>query len=236
MKVGYDGWPSRHDEVLAPTSDRLYMHESVHPDYEAPPMPKRYQRPVPRDESGNPLPVAPRAPRPKIFDPEKERLKRALRPPLPYNPEKERLKRVLRGQSAPFVAPELVDQRPPQNFRQSSPQPSPTAAEEVRAPTLWGGEEDASPRTAAEPAARASASPAGPPVPPTPQPQQQAADPVSWCEVPGGQGGARAFRHTATGEVHLGPPPSGWVELLADGGSRYYWHVERNLTVWERPT
>merc|ERR1712014_553603 len=23
--------------------------------------------------------------------------------------------------------------------------------------------------------------------------------------------------------------------LLADGGSRYYWHVERNVTVWERP-
>lgn len=194
VRVGYDGWPSRHDEVVPPTSDRLYLHESVHPDYEAPPIPQRYQRPVPKDEHGNPLPVAPRAPRPKIFDPEKERLKRALRPPLPYNPEKERLKRVLRGQSAPVVeAPQLRDQRPQQS---------------------------------------GSPSTAGPPVP---QPRAQTADAVEWLEVPGGQGGARAFRHSATGEVRVGPPPSGWAELIADGGARYYWHVERNVTVWERP-
>lgn len=212
VKVGYDGWPSRHDEVVQATSDRLYLHESHHPEYEAPPIPQRYQRPVPKDEHGNPLPVAPRAPRPKMFDPEKERLKRALRPPLPYNPEKERLKRLLRGQSAPVVEapPQVRDQRP---------------APELRTP-----------RHAAEPnpAARASPSLTGPAVPKPPA-AVAGADSVEWLEVPGGQGGARAFRHATTGEVRVGPPPSGWVELIADGGARYYWHVERQVTVWERP-
>merc|ERR1719229_1592469 len=65
-------------------------------------MPQRYQRQVPTDAEGNVVPVV-RPIRPRVYDPEKERMKRALRPPLPYNPEKERLKRLLRGQHAPPV-------------------------------------------------------------------------------------------------------------------------------------
>merc|ERR1712107_214518 len=94
VKIGFDGWPGRHDIWLERTTDRLYLHECHHAEYEAPPMPKRFERASSVDEDGNPLPVQPRPPRPKVYDPEKERLKRASRPPLPYNPEKERLKRI----------------------------------------------------------------------------------------------------------------------------------------------
>merc|ERR1719188_2492948 len=103
VKVGFDGWPSKHDEWVLRTSDRMYLHESAHEDYVAPPLPQRYQRQVPVDADGNAMPITPRPPRPRVYDPEKERLKRALRPPLPFNPEKERLKRLLRGQYAPPV-------------------------------------------------------------------------------------------------------------------------------------
>ncbi|OLP93489.1 tRNA-dihydrouridine(20) synthase [NAD(P)+] [Symbiodinium microadriaticum] len=89
LRVGFDGWPSRHDQIVPRNSGRLYLHESVHPDYEAPPAPQRFQRPTATDAEGNPLPALPRAPKPKVYDPEKERMKRALRPPLPFNPEKE---------------------------------------------------------------------------------------------------------------------------------------------------
>ncbi|CAK0848831.1 unnamed protein product [Prorocentrum cordatum] len=61
------------------------------------------------------------------------------------------------------------------------------------------------------------------------------AEAVEWVEIAGGDGGARSFRHAASGEVCTGPPPSGWVELLADGGARYYWHVGTQTTQWERP-
>ncbi|CAE7311044.1 SMM1, partial [Symbiodinium necroappetens] len=88
LRVGFDGWPSRHDQIVPRNSGRLYLHESVHPDYEAPPAPQRFQRPTATDAEGNPLPALPRAPKPKVYDPEKERMKRALRPPLPFNPEK----------------------------------------------------------------------------------------------------------------------------------------------------
>ncbi|CAK0848827.1 unnamed protein product [Prorocentrum cordatum] len=93
VKVGYDGWPSRHDEWVPLDSDRLYLHESHHADYVAPPLPKRYERQSATDAEGNPI-VTIRPPRPKVYDPEKERLKRMLRPPLPYNPEKEGPPRV----------------------------------------------------------------------------------------------------------------------------------------------
>merc|ERR1712232_377170 len=49
IKVGYDGWPARHDEWVSRSSDRLYLHESHHAEYTAPPLPKRFQRPVPLD-------------------------------------------------------------------------------------------------------------------------------------------------------------------------------------------
>ncbi|CAJ1395052.1 unnamed protein product [Effrenium voratum] len=96
VRVGFDGWPSRHDQILPRNSERLYLHECHHPDYEAPPVPQRFQRPQPVDSEGNP--VVRTKPRPKVYDPEKERMKRALRPPMPFNPEKERLKRLLRNQ------------------------------------------------------------------------------------------------------------------------------------------
>ena len=35
LRVGFDGWPSRHDQIVPRNSGRLYLHESVHPDYEA---------------------------------------------------------------------------------------------------------------------------------------------------------------------------------------------------------
>jgi hypothetical protein len=48
--------------------------------------------------------------------------------------------------------------------------------------------------------------------------------------------GVRAFRNAVSGNVHKGPPPSGWVELqAADGNGSYYWHVGRNVTQWEKP-
>ncbi|CAL1173092.1 unnamed protein product [Cladocopium goreaui] len=96
VRVGFDGWPSRHDQILPRNTDLLYLHESVHPDYVAPPKPQRFQRPT-VDAEGKEIPTL-RQPRPKVYDPEKERMKRALRPPMPFNPEKERLKRLLRQQ------------------------------------------------------------------------------------------------------------------------------------------
>mmetsp|Transcript_77037 Transcript_77037/g.214262 ORF Transcript_77037/g.214262 Transcript_77037/m.214262 type:complete len:383 (-) Transcript_77037:107-1255(-) len=228
VKVGYDGWPSRHDEWLPRQSDRLYLHESVHPDYVAPPLPQRYQRPVPTDEEGKPLPVPARQPRPKVFDPEKERMKRALRPPLPYNPEKERLKRQLRGQYAPPI---------------EETQPTTDPAQEEQhvgaAASSWSSDVAVSGVAAADVGHRAPTATTPEPVPPpAPTPAAAAATPadlVEWVEIPGGSGGTRAFRHMASGEIRQGAPPSGWVELLADGGSRYYWHVGRNITQWERP-
>lgn len=95
LRVGFDGWPSRHDQILPRDTDLLYLHESFHPDYVKPPAPQRFVRPT-VDSEGNAIPTV-RSPRPKVYDPEKERLKRALRPPMPFNPEKERLKRLLRG-------------------------------------------------------------------------------------------------------------------------------------------
>ena len=94
IRVGFDGWPSRHDQILPRDTDLLYLHESIHPDYVAPPVPQRFQRPTVTPE-GQEIPQV-RQPRPKVYDPEKERMKRALRPPMPFNPEKERLKRLLR--------------------------------------------------------------------------------------------------------------------------------------------
>lgn len=233
VRVGFDGWPSRHDEWVPRDSDRLYLHECVHEEYEAPPIPKRYQRPVPTDADGNPVQPSPRPPRPKVFDPEKERMKRALRPPLPYNPEKERLKRLLRGQYAP----------PVDNYtaHEAVPTANTTTTHEAKLDANQVSDAATSEKTTAAvsvtaaPAARddhiASAKSAAPaPPPPGPPPEV-----VEWLEVPGGVDGARAFRHAITGEVRPGPPPSGWVELLADGGARYYWHVERKVTQWERP-
>eukprot|EP00933_Yihiella_yeosuensis_P056500 TRINITY_DN55712_c0_g1_i1.p1 TRINITY_DN55712_c0_g1~~TRINITY_DN55712_c0_g1_i1.p1 ORF type:complete len:351 (+),score=87.22 TRINITY_DN55712_c0_g1_i1:81-1133(+) len=220
VKVGYDGWPSRHDETVPRDSDRLYLHESFHDDYVAPPLPQRYQRPAPTDAQGNPLPAGPRAPRPKVYDPEKERMKRALRPPLPYNPEKERLKRLLRGQYAP----------PVDSFETSSAtgastaEPQPQEQPEVK-PVRFD-------EPAVEAAPRAAPPPAGPPPSPAPPPVVV----VQWLEVPGGVQGERAFRHAISGEVKTGPPQTNsWVELLAEGGNRYYWHVGRNVTQWEKP-
>eukprot|EP00930_Biecheleria_cincta_P052249 TRINITY_DN374_c1_g1_i1.p1 TRINITY_DN374_c1_g1~~TRINITY_DN374_c1_g1_i1.p1 ORF type:complete len:366 (+),score=79.17 TRINITY_DN374_c1_g1_i1:37-1134(+) len=234
VKVGYDGWPSRHDEVVTRDSDRLYLHESFHEDYVAPPLPQRYQRPTATDSEGNPLPAGPRVPRPKVYDPEKERMKRALRPPLPYNPEKERLKRLLRGQYVPPVEslespiqraePESAQKEPAEQEgvpRQAgTPDMSAFAQNQVGASSHLGQVSPASPQSSSKPAA-----PAPPPLPV-----------VEWAEVPGGMQGARAFRHATTGEVRQGPPPTqGWVELMAEGGSRYYWHVGRNVTQWEQP-
>lgn len=196
VKVGYDGWPSRHDEWVPRTSDRLYLHESSHPEYVSPPAPQRYQRPLATDAEGNPVPVTPRAPRPKIYDPEKERLKRALRPPLPFNPEKERLKRLLRGQYVPPIEEE------PQR-------------EEGRPAEV-------------EPSHRE------PEVPVQPPPTEPISA-IEWVEVAKSPDGAHRFRSTRTGE-ETERPSSGWVELAAATGERYYWHVERNVTQWERPT
>jgi len=236
VKVGYDGWPSRHDETVPRDSDRLYLHESFHEDYVAPPLPQRYQRPTATDADGNPLPAGPRTPRPKVYDPEKERMKRALRPPLPYNPEKERLKRLLRGQYAPpvenFEAPTSTTPDPmpfgsPQDRPESKPEPktfeSPKEDVVVHAHT---NQEPSRNFGLGQPSQSSPSSPASPPPVPT----------VEWEEVPGGVSGARAFRHTVSREVRQGPPPtSGWVELLAEGGNRYYWHVGRNVTQWEKP-
>lgn len=250
VKVGYDGWPGRHDEWVPRTSGRLYLHECHHPDYVAPPLPKRYQRPTLLDENGNPLPVTPRQPRPKVFDPEKERMKRALRPPLPYNPEKERLKRILRGQSVAPLEDEPepeVQSRPP---RQRLPdlekpvetaqieEPSKVTPREARSFDYSGGGASAARPQVVSPAASSTTEAAteAPPPPPMPPTLQQAIQVVEWVEVPGGQGGVRAFRSTRTGEVRTGPPLSGWVELMSDGGAFYYWHVERQVTQWERPS
>lgn len=246
VKIGYDGWPGRHDEMIPRDSDRLYMHESFHPDYSAAPLPQRYQRPAPVDDEGNLLPVTPRAPRPKVFDPEKERMKRALRPPLPYNPEKERLKRLLRGQHAPPMVeePQRAWEEEEQQHQQQAP-----AVEESRAAPTEGDQgsvaaaPSASPASAASAAGGKSAAPAVPaasaahssaPPPPGPPPPAAAVERVEWVEVEG-QDGARAFRHIATSEVRLGTPLSGWVELAAEGGARYYWHVGRQVTQWTPP-
>lgn len=201
VKVGFDGWPSRHDQWVARDNERMYLHESSHPEYQAPPIPERYTKTTPTDAEGNPLPVTPRAPRPKVYDPEKERLKRALRPPLPYNPEKERLKRLLRGQHAP----QMHDDRPARRAEAATAQESQSSSY---------GAQQASPVPAAA---------------------TLAPDAVEWKEVPGGVEGRRGFRHTLTGELLRGKPPSGWAELIADGGQCYYWHVGRNVTQWERP-
>ena len=76
------------------------------------------------------------------------------------------------------------------------------------------------------------------------------ADDIEWVEIPGGQGGVRALQHVVSGEICLGPPADwgagwavGWVELLEEsevehqqqGGYRYYWHMARKITQWERP-
>ncbi|CAE8742863.1 unnamed protein product, partial [Polarella glacialis] len=80
-----------------------------------------------------------------------------------------------------------------------------------------------------------SAAPVAPPVAPA-APPPPVVPAVEWSEVPGGAQGARAFKHALTGEVRQGPPPTtSWVELLADGGACYYWHVGRNVTQWEKP-
>eukprot|EP00927_Polykrikos_kofoidii_P082653 TRINITY_DN8264_c0_g3_i1.p1 TRINITY_DN8264_c0_g3~~TRINITY_DN8264_c0_g3_i1.p1 ORF type:complete len:450 (-),score=96.06 TRINITY_DN8264_c0_g3_i1:47-1342(-) len=277
VKVAYDGWPSRHDEFLPRDSDRLYLHESSHPDFKDPPAPKRFERPVPLDEDGNPVVAAPRAPRVKVFDPEKERLKRALRPPLPYNPEKERLKRMLRGQHVnpvdeepPFrqddtsrddqplaQSEQLQQQQQQQQQQQHQPQQeqpqhqpqqqqvqqqpkeqaafnmgsaSPSMA--VTAPP--GVSTSASPSAFASATASASASPA-PAV--APSPPVQPVDLVQWVEVapPPGEPALRTFRNTSTGELLQGAPTSGWVEIAAEGGARYYWNVEGGVTQWTRP-
>lgn len=245
VKVGYDGWPSRHDEWLPRDSDRLYLHESFHADYKDPPMPQRFERPVLLDEEGNPLPAAPRAARPRVFDPEKERLKRALRPPLPYNPEKERLKRLLRGQHAP-----PLDEEPPSQRRSFDDEPRQAQA----ATPVSRSVSDAASTAASDPgfgaasssgatAAAATAAPASPAAAAAAAAAPRAPDPVQWVEVaPSGAGtGAsgppspRTFRHTASGEVRQGAPMSGWVELMAEGGARYYWNVESGVTQWTRP-
>mmetsp|Transcript_12459 Transcript_12459/g.34312 ORF Transcript_12459/g.34312 Transcript_12459/m.34312 type:complete len:358 (-) Transcript_12459:92-1165(-) len=228
VKVGYDGWPSRHDEWVPRTSDRLFLHESHHEDYVAPPMPPRYQKPVLKDSEGNPLPPTPRPPRPKIYDPEKERLKRALRPPMPYNPEKERLKRLLRGQHAPAAAEEAP---------RAAPARSPAAAEEApkAAPSRpLAAAEEAPKATPARPADSETSStpPSQPDVgkPEVPQPV------VLWLEVLGGLDGSRAFKHAVTGIVHKGAPTSGWAQVLAPNGQHYYWNVDKGETTWEAPS
>lgn len=259
VKVGYDGWPGRHDEWVPRTSDRLYLHESSHPDYIDPPMPKRFQRPTLTDADGNPLPPTARAPKPKPFDPERERMKRALRPPLPYNPEKERLKRLLRGQSvAPLEDdPELESTAEPRVSavlqRQPESQPAQPQHEqplqvvtprEARHFDYSAGAAAApqvasasfSPARSESAAADTAAGVAPPPPPLPPAAAKPLAKVVEWVEILGGQGGVRAFRSTTTGEVRTGPPLSGWVELLSEGGALYYWHVERQLTQWEKPT
>lgn len=234
LRVGFDGWPSRHDEFVDKGSDHIYLHESFHAEYVAPPIPKRYQRPAPVDADGNALPVTPRPPRPKVFDPEKERMKRALRPPLPYNPEKERLKRLLRGQYAPPIEQSAFDQPSSdagnqQPHAQAEPPPFSEAriARDATAATAVSG------RAAAGNERQLESEQSKPnPAPPPPGPPPQV---LAWQEMPGGVDGVRAFRSTSTGEVCKGPPPSGWVEILADGGAHYYWNVESKATQWQKP-
>eukprot|EP00913_Durusdinium_trenchii_P009243 g8688.t1 len=43
LRVGFDGWPSRHDQILPRDTDLLYLHESFHPDYVKPPAPQRFE-------------------------------------------------------------------------------------------------------------------------------------------------------------------------------------------------
>eukprot|EP00929_Paragymnodinium_shiwhaense_P041130 TRINITY_DN21386_c1_g2_i1.p1 TRINITY_DN21386_c1_g2~~TRINITY_DN21386_c1_g2_i1.p1 ORF type:complete len:398 (-),score=78.85 TRINITY_DN21386_c1_g2_i1:153-1346(-) len=262
VKIGYDGWPSRHDEWVERTSDRLYLHESHHADYKPPPLPKKFERPIPKDADGNPLPLTPRTPRPKVFDPEKERLKRALRPPLPYNPEKERLKRQLRGQSAPqeepleeesswiepsFSAP-VVEKAKDVMPATESPLPDRTAPKaDVSGNASSHGVTPAAASAASAAqtsgvvsAASSSGAPAqaaapAPPPPPGP-PKRQAVDLVDWVEIPSQLADQRSFRSTRTGQVIQGPPPSGWVEISATGNAKYYWNVATQVTQWERPT
>ena len=70
----------------------------------------------------------------------------------------------------------------------------------------------------------AGRSAAGPPLPPPPAapPRGPAAhdSAVEWVEIPGGQRGQLALRHSATGQVCPGVPPAGWaagwVELLVE--------------------
>lgn len=247
IRVAFDGWPSRHDEWVTRDCDRLYLHESFHAEYEAPPIPQRYQRPPTIDAEGNPVQPGPRPPRPKVFDPEKERMKRALRPPLPYNPEKERLKRLLRGQYAPPIENYTAHEAVP--TESTSPAQEAVGSDRRRdgTATAVGGHVSSeagdshgshasravSPSTSDAPAfTTVSAAAPPPPAPPPPGPPPEV---VEWLEVPGGVNGARAFRHATSGEVRPGRPPSGWVELLAEGGGRYYWHVERNVTQWDKP-
>ncbi len=58
----------RHSQPSAMTLRVLYLHESVHPDYVAPPAPQRFQRPTVTPE-GQEIPQV-RQPRPKVYDPE----------------------------------------------------------------------------------------------------------------------------------------------------------------------
>jgi hypothetical protein len=53
---------------MAPLRQVLYLHESVHPDYVAPPKPQRFQRPT-VDAEGKEIPTL-RQPRPKVYDPD----------------------------------------------------------------------------------------------------------------------------------------------------------------------
>lgn len=246
VKVAYDGWPSRHDEWVKRDSNRLYLHESTHPEYEPPPVPQRFQRKAPTDEEGNELPLPVRQPRPKVYDPEKERLKRALRPPLPYNPEKERLKRLLRGQHTPPIINDHSHERDvttqelkAAGFPTGDTLPEKEAAgSSPRAQNVGVGDPVASESTSSvagqDHQQRAETVQHAAPVPPK-QPVPTPTTSVEWEEVPGGVGGTRAFKSVATGEVSTSQPPSGWVALLAEGNATYYWNVTTQATQWERP-
>mmetsp|Transcript_6804 Transcript_6804/g.11968 ORF Transcript_6804/g.11968 Transcript_6804/m.11968 type:complete len:436 (+) Transcript_6804:52-1359(+) len=225
VKVGFEGWPARHDEMVGMSSGLLYLHESFHEEYVAAPIPARYKKPIVTDEDGNPVPAAPRPARPKVFDPEKERMKRALRPPLPYNPEKERLKRQLRGQTVPPV--EISEDKSPEPELASEPEPA-AEAEPAAEPQPAAGQTLETSATSADSFTGGTDSS---PAPPAAASEQF----VAWEEVVGGVDGKRAFRHTRSGEVTTNTPAGGWVEIRADGNACYYWHPERNITTWDRP-
>ena len=59
--------PSSANHPPSPTLRVLYLHESIHPDYVAPPVPQRFQRPTVTPE-GQEIPQV-RQPRPKVYDP-----------------------------------------------------------------------------------------------------------------------------------------------------------------------
>lgn len=220
IRVTYEGWPARFDEWAPSDSDRLFLHESFHPDYKLPPVP-RPERLFDFVKDSRVRPETPRPRKPRAFDPEKDRLKRATRPAQSYDPIREREKRLLRVQpnaNSPFKSTAYSGSGRSDHGRQSQTTPATITAFVTKNPP-WNNPD--TPKT---------------PTTTLPSSQNEGAS-LAWTEVDApSKSASRAFRHVTTGEVTLGTPTSGWVKLRSNDGATYYWNACNGDTQWEHPT